>query len=90
MSDNPQVVGSVVVDSAGTVIAYDAHPDNLADDEFWSCTYRAIIKAACAIRARARSQSRHEPRNHLNRKGTENTRLSKEALATTRMELELG
>ena len=36
MSDNSQVVSSVVVDGDGTVIAYDARPDDLADDEFWS------------------------------------------------------
>lgn len=52
MSDNSQVVSSVVVDGDGTVIAYDARPDDLADDEFWSCTYRAVISAACVIQER--------------------------------------
>ena len=52
MSNNPQVVRSVVVDGEGTVIAFDERPDNLADDEFWSCTYRAVISAACVIQER--------------------------------------
>ena len=52
MSDNPQIVSSVVVDDTGTVIAHDARPDNLEEDEFWACTHRAVIKAACAIQGR--------------------------------------
>ena len=34
------------------MIAHDARPDNLADDEFWACTYRAVIKAACVAQER--------------------------------------
>ena len=30
----------------------DSRPDNLADDKFWACTYREVIKAACAIQER--------------------------------------
>ena len=52
MSDNAQIISSVVVDETGTVIAHDARPDNLADDKFWACTYRAVIKAACVVQER--------------------------------------
>ena len=52
MSNDPQVVSSIVVDGDGTVIAYAARPDDLADDEFWACTYRAVINAACVIQER--------------------------------------
>ena len=52
MNDDPQIVSSVIVDETGTVIAHDARPDNLADDEFWACTYRAVIKAACVVQER--------------------------------------
>jgi hypothetical protein len=52
MSDSPQTVNAEVVDDTGAVIAYDARPDNLADDKFWACTYRAVIKAACVVQER--------------------------------------
>ena len=52
MSDHSQVINSVVVDETGTVIVHDSRPDNLEEDKFWSCTYRAVIKAACAIQER--------------------------------------
>ena len=52
MSDHYPVISSTVVDETGTVIAHDARPDNLADDEFWACTYRAVIKAACVVQER--------------------------------------
>jgi hypothetical protein len=52
MSDSPQTVSAEVVDDTGTVIVNDSRPDNLADDEFWPCTHRAVIKAACAIQER--------------------------------------
>ena len=46
MSDHYPVISSTVVDETGTVIVHDSRPDNLADDEFWACTYRIVIKAA--------------------------------------------
>ena len=52
MSDNSQIISSVVVDETGTVIVHDARPDNLEEDKFWYCTHRAVIKAACAIQER--------------------------------------
>ena len=52
MSNDPQVVSSVVVDGDSTVIAYDARPDDLAEGEFWLCTHRAVINAACVIQER--------------------------------------
>jgi hypothetical protein len=52
MSDSSQIVSSVVVDETGTVIVHDARPDNLEEGQFWSCTHRAVIKAACAIQKR--------------------------------------
>jgi hypothetical protein len=52
MSDSPQIVSSVVVDETGTAIVHDSRPDNLEEDEFWACTHRAVIKAACVIQER--------------------------------------
>ena len=52
MSDSPKAVNAEVVDDTGAMIVDDSRPDNLADDEFWPCTYRAVIKAACAIQER--------------------------------------
>ena len=60
MIDNSQIVSSVVVDETGAVIvlelwhfgSHDSRPDNLEEGKFWSCTYRAVIKAACAIQER--------------------------------------
>ena len=52
MIDNSQIVSSVVVDETGAVIvlelwhfgSHDSRPDNLEEDKFWACTYRAVIK----------------------------------------------
>ena len=34
------------------MIVHDSRPDNLEEGQFWACTYRAVIKAACAIQER--------------------------------------